>query len=84
MLNWLNPLNLIKLFTLIKALLDSATALYRTFKEKQSEKAAEKAKKEAQEAVDELQNTPIDQTKTKEEKDKDAEAAADRFHDRLK
>lgn len=38
--------------------------------------------KTAKEAVEEVRR-PIDPTKTKEQRDKDAEDAFDRFHDRL-
>jgi len=83
MWQWLNPLNWIKILSLVLTIIDGVKAIYQKIKESNAQRAAEKASKEAQEAVDEIR-MPIDQSKTKEEKDAEAEAAADRFHDRLK
>jgi hypothetical protein len=84
MWQWLNPLNLIKLLTLIKSLFDSVMALYKNYQDKKAEqKSAAETEKVADEAVAEVRK-PLDPTKSVEERERDAEDAFDKFHNRLK
>jgi hypothetical protein len=71
---------LISLLSLLKWLYEVAVRAYQFFLDRKAERAA----KAAEEAVEEYRNTPIDHSKPKEEKDRDAEAAADKFHEKLK
>lgn len=83
-MQWLNPLNWIKILSLIVTIIDGVKAIYKSYKDrKEIQKAKEEIKKTADEAVTEIEK-PIDETKTKEQRDKDEEDAFDRLHDKLK
>lgn len=72
------------ILSLIKSLYESSREAYKIYKERQAEnKAKAQDKATVDEALSKIQK-PIDETKTKEQRDKDEEAAFDDFHNKLK